>query len=57
MEGPGFLLLPEQEWPSLPFEENQVKNVVSLFMSTNDVKAENDNDVDNPLKKFVGFVD
>ena len=57
MEGPEFILLLEQEWPSLLFEENQVKNVVSLFMSTNEVKAENNNDVNNPLKKFVAFVD
>ena len=56
MEGPGFLLLPEQEWPSLPFAENQVKNAVSSFMSINDIKVENNDDVNNPFKKFVAFV-
>ena len=56
-KGPEFLLLPEQEWPLIPFEKDQVVDVVSLFMLSSEVKSEIDNDKSDPLKKFILFVD
>ena len=56
IKGPEFLLEPEKECLLIPFEKDQIVDVVLLFLSSDKIKSENDNR-SCPLERFVSFVD
>ena len=56
LNGPAFLSLPENKWPVIPFEKDQIVDVTSLFMSSNEVKPEIDSSRLDPSSKFLTLI-
>ena len=49
-------MLPENEWPSIPFETNQVVDVVSSSIINSDIKPKVDTAKINPSEKFITLI-
>ena len=39
-KGPSFLLSPENNWPKMPLEKDQIIDVTSLFVNKCEIKSE-----------------
>ena len=55
-KGPSFLLLPENNWPEMPLEKNQIVDVTSLFINRHEIKAEPTSKALPPFEKFLTLI-
>ena len=55
-KGTSFLLSPENNWPEMPFEKDQIDDVTSLFVSSSKIKPVVANNKLNPSEFFKNLI-